>query len=341
MFPITFAILASSLNPLLQAPVTAPQVRQMVERSLPFLEKEGLAWETTKCVSCHHGPLMMWSGYEAKKHGFAVNDKSLELVRARALTAYNSHPKMKPTSRDVLTELSVNVMYLTFGMGASGEPDAETTKFFDKAAAHLIDQQKDDGSWRVIITKKTPKGETSFLMPPLIDNDDVTTLWALLTLNYREPTGISKEALAKSKEKGLKFLNDNPPSDTLQSLMLRILLAKRLGKTDEVQTLVKQLLAMQKDDGGWSQTSKLRSDAMGTGQALLALTTAGFTAKDPAVTKAWTYLLKTQKPNGSWFVVSRAYEPPEFCSYMATGWVTLALVRTLPDTAEGTALPVP
>ena len=136
----------------------------------------------------------MWSGYEAKKRGFRVNDKSLEQVRAGALKAYLSHPKLQPTNRDALTDLRVNVIYLTFGMGAAGAPDAETAKFFDKAAAHLIEQQKEDRSWKVFIKKTKPDGSShTFLMAPLIDSDDVTTLWALLTLNYREPAGISRE----------------------------------------------------------------------------------------------------------------------------------------------------
>lgn len=326
MFPLTFVIaaLAQIVSP--EAPVGPPQVRQAVEKSLPFLEKDGLAWETTKCVSCHHGPWMMWSGYEARKRGFAVNEKSLGQVRAASLQAYSKHPTMRPTSRDVLNDLAINVTYLTFGMGAAGEPDDETAKFFDKAAAHLLEQQKENGSWKVFITK-TPDGR----MAPIIDSDDVTTMWALLVLNYREPTGISRETLDKSKAKGLKFLSDNPPSDDLQSLALRIMLNKRLDKTDEVQALVKQLLTLQNDDGGWSQSKKLKSDALGTGQALVALTTAGSTATHPAVAKAWGYLIKNQKSDGSWFVQSRAYQRPEFSSYMGTAWATLALVRTLPE----------
>jgi hypothetical protein len=341
---ITIAALALSVSASPEAPVGAPQVRQTVEKSLAFLDKEGLDWETKRCVSCHHGPWMMWSGYEAKKRGFTVNEKSLEQVRTTSLKAYSKHPTLRPTSRDVLNDLSINVIYLTFGMGAAGEPDAETAKFFDKAAAHLIEQQKENGSWKVFIKKTTPQGlSTTFRMAPLIDCDDVTTMWALLALNYREPAGVSKEALDKCKEKGLKFLSDNPPSDTLQSLVLRIMLNNRLGKADDVQALVKQLLTLQKDDGGWSQAKKLPTDALGTGQALVALTTAGVTAKDPAVAKAWGYLIKNQKPDGSWHVNSRAYEPPAFSSYMGTAWATLGLVQMLPeskDAAVRTALSI-
>lgn len=330
MFPImfTFAALFQNIPASPQTPMNGSPIHQVIEKSLALLEKDGLEWETKKCVSCHHGPWMMWSGYEAKKRGFAVNDESLQQVRAGALKTYSKHPTLRPTSRDQFNDLSINVVYLTFGMGAAGEPDADTATFFDKAAAHLIEQQKDNGSWRVFI-KKVPDG----LMAPLIDRDDVTTMWVLLALNYRSPSGIAKDVLDKSKEKGLKFLSENPPSDSLQSLVLRILLNKRLGKMDDVQALVKELLALQKADGGWSQTQKLKSDALGTGQALVALTSAGITEQNPAVAKARDYLIKNQKPDGSWFVVSRAYEPPQFSSYMGTAWATLGLLRSLPKSA--------
>ena len=68
----------------------------------------------------------------------------------------------------------------------------------------------------------------------------------------------------------------------------------------------------------------------------MALSTAGLTAKDPAVTKAWGYLIKNQKPDGSWFVASRAYQAPPFSSYMGTAWATLALLRTLPESKDAT-----
>ena len=74
---------------------------------------------------------MMWSGYEAKKHGFNVDVNALDQVRLNALKVYSKHPTLRPTSRDVLNDLSINLIYLTFGMGAAGKPDAETAKFLD------------------------------------------------------------------------------------------------------------------------------------------------------------------------------------------------------------------
>lgn len=53
-------------------------VREAVSRSLPFLEKEGVAWMNERgCMSCHHVPFLLWSHRAAQSHGVAVDDKKL------------------------------------------------------------------------------------------------------------------------------------------------------------------------------------------------------------------------------------------------------------------------
>jgi hypothetical protein len=143
----------------------------------------------------------------------------------------------------------------------------------DRAAAHLIEHQKEDVSWKVIVKLTSKDGTTkTFLQPPIIEEADVTTLWSLLVLNYRKPGGISEAALGKSKANGLRYLSENPPGDTLQSLALRIMLYRQItAKADAVPPLVKKLLSQQRDDA-----KKLKSDALGTGQALVALASAAF-----------------------------------------------------------------
>jgi len=61
MFSMLVTIVLTQNAELAAAPVDAPRVRQAVEKSLPFLAKAGLEWETTRCVSCHHGPWMLCS----------------------------------------------------------------------------------------------------------------------------------------------------------------------------------------------------------------------------------------------------------------------------------------
>lgn len=61
-----------------QAPVSDTTVRDAVSRSLPFLEKVGVAWmKDRRCMSCHHVPLLLWSHRSAQAQGFTVDAQKL------------------------------------------------------------------------------------------------------------------------------------------------------------------------------------------------------------------------------------------------------------------------
>jgi Squalene-hopene cyclase C-terminal domain len=74
---------------LAETPAPAPaDVREAVGRSLPFLEKEGVAWmRGRQCASCHQVPWMLWSMNQARRHGFAVD---ADLLAARNEWAVNN-----------------------------------------------------------------------------------------------------------------------------------------------------------------------------------------------------------------------------------------------------------
>src|SRR2546427_122658 len=87
-----------------------------------------------------------------------------------------------------------------------------------------------------------------------------------------------------------------------------------------------------------SQRAELDSDPYATGQALFALSSAiGLAATDAAYQRGVSFLLSTQRADGSWYVRSRAvkfqpffeggfpYGHDQWISSMATGWATAAL----------------
>src|SRR5262249_56919680 len=74
-----------------------------------------------------------------------------------------------------------------------------------------------------------------------------------------------------------------------------------------LQTTINELLALQRADGGWSQTvPDPRSDAFATGQTLYVLSLAGLTADRPEIKRGLDFLVATQKPDGSWPMLSRS-----------------------------------
>ena len=97
----------------------------------------------------------------------------------------------------------------------------------------------------------------------------------------------------------------NPVGATQQARCLRLLLYARTGACDAIPTEVAELLALQSPDGSWSQTVELPGDAYATGQALLALLSAGMRASEPPIAEAVAFLQRTQAPDGSWPMETR------------------------------------
>jgi hypothetical protein len=299
----------------------AQAARKMVEKSLPFLEKEGVAWlETKKCATCHHIPMMLWTHYEAKKHGLTVNEKAMQRLEAEALKQYLGHPQFQPAAQDTSffeKPLGPGTVYLSLALRANPTPGEEAIKALERFSANFVKHQNENGSWT-----------TKMNQPPLIDEHDGITLAILLAMHDGGPKGQH----AAAWERAVKWLKDNPGQrDDTQVLAYRILVAQKSGDKAEAQRRVEQLRKQQQQSGGWRQKSKLEPDAFATGQAIYALRLAGVPSDDPVVRRAEAFLAATQKPDGSWLVHAqnpRGHDP--VISFVGTGWATLGLLQTLP-----------
>src|SRR6516162_6874255 len=104
-------------------------VRKVVERSLPFLEKGVVKWvESNKCVTCHHVPMMLWTHYEAKRYGFPVNEKAMLELESQALAQYLGHPDLMPTGQDagvMEKKFGPGTIYLSLALQADEKPREE------------------------------------------------------------------------------------------------------------------------------------------------------------------------------------------------------------------------
>ncbi len=119
------------------------------------------------------------------------------------------------------------------------------------------------------------------------------------------------EAAKERARQARAWLAESRPADT-EDRVFRLWGLKYAGATpEELDSAAKDLLAAQRNDGGWSQTDKLASDAYATGSALVALHQAGgMPTDDPAYRRGVAFLLRTQKADGTWFVASRSQPVP-------------------------------
>src|SRR5688500_11331678 len=68
------------------------------------------------------------------------------------------------------------------------------------------------------------------------------------------------------------------------------------------ETRTRELIALQRADGGWAQTPRLGSDAYATGQVLYTLRELGVSAADAALRHGVDFLVETQREDRSWYV---------------------------------------
>jgi hypothetical protein len=321
--PLSLLVATLLGSPLHAAPPAAAagptpvEVRRSVERGLAFLAKEGTAWmQQKKCIACHHGAFLLWSHNEARQRGFAVDVPKLGAWTDQALGLYLATEKDHKAKKNG----QVEAMNLLLGQAALPAADAKKAEGLKTVAALLANAQQANGSW---------KYEGQGQKRPDREADEATSLWATLAL-----TSVEKQdpAYPKARERARAWLKDNHSGEGTEPAVVRLLLELQFGEPERARALAEALVARQNADGSWSWAKGWPSDSFATGQALYALGQAGRGSADPAVARAWKFLLATQKPDGSWYAPTKkptAKDNP-IAVYWGSAWATIGLIHTLP-----------
>jgi hypothetical protein len=312
-------------------------VRPVVQRSIEFLEKEGAAWmKKQQCASCHHIPVMVWALNEARNRDYRVNETLLAEVTSWALAADNHAQVFPDLPLDKKRSETDYLGPLLMALGASTikGPDAAVEEARHRLVARAASQQGKDGSWHA----------NSGGRPPVHASRDVQTSWFLLALSNPPQAKDATDRWRAQREAAAEWLSRNPAADSHQALAMRLLVNQRLGKpANDTKRLVDSLLARQNDDGGWSQSKTMKSDAFATGLSLYVLSGQEAEGVEAAVRRAQAFLGKTQQPDGSWPMSSRPAEPTgpgpardlRPIKYFGTAWATIGLVRSCPGPGVG------
>jgi hypothetical protein len=301
------------------------QGRTAIERGLTFLENDAVKWRKERgCATCHHGTMTVWALSEAKGQGYVVDARALadmiQWTKERFVPRSSGPPAPGPVA-------SVPLIYL--GMMSQNLPILSRDEI-NRIALHLAGRQADDGAWDSPPPKNGP--------PPTWESRETLALLALLAWEPYVPADPKEAAAARtSRDKAEAWLSKTKSSDTTQALSLRLLLDARRGTAEKrLQLGIDRLLKGQNDDGGWSQTKDLSSDAYATGQALYALSFANVKNDRPVIQRAVSFLVASQREDGSWPMISRGhpgvkpFTNPVPITYFGTAWATLGLARTVP-----------
>jgi ankyrin repeat protein len=298
---------------------------EALARTLPLLGKTGPRFfkEGGGCSGCHHQPM------EARAFAAASTShvKADESIR-------------QPFRDSVLAERPIYLAGLPFLQALPGDVDrvllplmaladlSEPANDFTDAAVHYLAARQDpSGAWISLALAR----------PPIQDSTISRTAMAIRALRVYGWPGRQAE-FDERIQRAHVWLEKAKPVTTYEEAD-RIMGLRAAGVAARVlRTAADALLNKQGADGGWAQTSYLDSDAYATGVVLHTLYVSGLTTPDaPAYRRGIAFLLRTQFPDGSWYVRSRApkfqpyfqsgfpFDHDQWISSAATAWAAMAL----------------
>jgi hypothetical protein len=317
---------------------TTIQIHQTVDRAIGYFQAESAAWlKTRKCAACHHVPMPLWALGEADRRGYAIDKNFVAQTTESLLGSQDKllaskifpNPADPPDPRPQGRGLNMGLPFLAVGARSLPSLTDGEKQSLKLISAQILKKQQPDGSWEFFATLRRP---------PINENQTTDAVWIILALEGEIADAPASQRAALSK--AIAWLGAAKATATHQDKVFNVLLEARRGKpTDTMRASIDELLALQRADGGWSQTvPELKSDAFATGQTLYVLSLAGYRADRPEIKRGINFLVATQKPDGSWPMISRSTPDgrpgssklltPITCA--ASSWATLALVRLVP-----------
>jgi hypothetical protein len=326
-------------EPVAIAPATSEQIQTTVDRAIPYLQTESAAWLSLRqCAACHHAGMPFWALSEAERQGYAIDNKYLtdkiesllgskdKLLSSKIFPNPADAPDPRPQGRG----LNMGLPFLAVAARSLSSLEEGQKQSLKLIAEEIVKKQQEDGSWEFFATLRRP---------PINESQTTDAAWIIMALE--EETGPdAPESQRAALQKAIAWLDSAQFSGIHQDKAMKVLMAARSGKPREtMQSTIDELLALQRADGGWSQTvPEPKSDAFATGQTLYVLSLAGYTAERPEIKRGIDFLVSTQMPDGSWPMISRSTPDgspgssklltPITCA--ASSWATLGLARLVP-----------
>jgi len=298
----------------------APDIRAIVERSLPYIQAGGMEWRNDKkCVSCHTTTFTAWALNRAAETDVTVD---LEAVKdwndwSRDWINHVAVKRRDEAKRDeTLLAENDSVGQLLLGRPRAAET---TPEWVAEYRSFLAKAQNGDGSWKA-------GGQLPLQKRPTRETQEVSTMWALVAL---QDSGADDEVIQSALASATKWLGTKTQGKSIEWWATRLLVQRGFGNSDEADLSRKTILKHQHEDGGWGWLVEEKSDALGTGIALYALARDGAVAADAEVLRAISFLEKTQDEDGSWPVhgtkKNGADDVTDTAIYWGACWAVIAL----------------
>jgi ankyrin repeat protein len=315
-------------------------IRNAVQDSLSLLQRSDATFAAKAgCVSCHNNSMAAMAVGLARTRGFRIDEQtSAAQVRVNVASLEKGRDRMHQGYGSTVADNFMDFVwsYALLGLHAEHYPADLNT---DAVVLNLLSRQTPDGDWSF------PRADTR---PPVGLNYITQTAISMRAIQLYAPTP-AKSAAGKAIRLAAAWLaKAKSSSNEDRSWRLKGLVWAGADKA-ATQSALKELLAAQRSDGGWSDLPTMQSSAFPTGESLVALNEAGLPVSDPAFQRGIKFLLDTQQEDGSWYVKTRAlafqpgfdagfpHGPDQFVSAAGTSWAAMALTLALPESSPTTA----
>jgi squalene-hopene/tetraprenyl-beta-curcumene cyclase len=307
-----------------------------LDRSAGFLDDVTLAWlRERKCASCHTGyPYLIAraslggpTAPAADKVRKFLEDRVAEWDRGGKGTGYLKGEGVVKHTEGVTEVVAIAATLALHDARATGKLHPRTRQALDR----MWELQRADGSWAWNRTG----------LAPLEHDEYFGAVYAAMALGQAPEGYARREGEGKGLARLIHFLRKNPPPDLHHKTWLlwaSVGLDGLMTPAERGQT-VKDLLALQREDGGWSLPSLgswrrrdgkpndplAPSDGYATGLVLYVLRQAGVPATDEAVSRAARWLQTNQRASGRWFTRSLNRDGGHWISNAGTAFAVMAL----------------
>ncbi len=300
-------------------------VRASVEKAAALLQKSGDQFRRVSgCYSCHHQSLPQMALAAARTRGVPIDDAMARAQVERTVADLVSVHTEAVANRDRIPDPPLSVSYALLGLAADNYDRDDVTDAMTRVIAAW---QSEDGSFAPLPPVR----------PPLESRIFTATALSVRALQLYG-TGM-EPAIARASG----WLRTAAPQTTEDRAMQLLGLVWTNAPRAEIGRAADALIREQRPDGGWAQLPSLESDAYATGQALVALQTAGRAASSDSCRRGIGFLLRTQYQDGSWLVRTRTFPVQplrdsgfphgnnQWISAAGTSWAAMALALALPE----------
>ena len=295
------------------------------EMSLPkaaeFLDSAALTWQKDrKCFTCHTNFAYLYARP-------AISSETTAHKQVRAFAEELVQTRWPDQGPRWDAEVVATAAALAFN-------DAATT-----GQLHVTSRTALDRLWTV----QKEDGGFSWLKcdwPPMESDDHYGVTLAAIAVGVAPEEYAATPAAQKGMEGIRRWLKANSPPTLHHQAMLLWANSYLLDllTAEEKASTIQQLLALQKDDGGWAvatlgdwergdelQQDTEHSDGYGTGFVLFSLRRADVVPSNDAIRRGVKWLKSNQRESGRWYTRSLYKDNHHFLSHAGTAMAVLAL----------------